>query len=56
LLEPLGATKTRAVYSVFTDSGVAAPAFVANNVSETGISKLFAAVRKQAKEPKYHAK
>jgi len=56
LLEPAGANKTRATYSVFTDSGITAPPFLANTISETGISKLFAAVRKQAKEPKYQTK
>lgn len=53
LLEPDGPNKTRATYYVFTDSGIAVPPFVANTISETGISKLFAAVRKQVKEPKY---
>jgi hypothetical protein len=56
LLEPAGDGKTRATYSVFTDSGIVGPAFIANTVSTTGISKLFAAVRKQAKDPKYQSK
>lgn len=56
LLEPIGANKTRATYYVFTDSGIAVPPFLANTISETGITKLFAAVRKQAKEPKYQTK
>jgi hypothetical protein len=56
LLEPLGPNKTRATYFVFTDSGINVPAFLANTISETGISKLFAAVRKQAKDPKYQTK
>jgi len=56
LLEPTGEGKTRVTYSVFTDSGIVGPAFIANTISETGISKLFAAVRKQAKDPKYQAK
>jgi hypothetical protein len=56
LLEPAGEGKTRATYSVFTDSGIVGPAFIANTISETGISKLFAAVRKQVKDPKYQAK
>jgi Polyketide cyclase / dehydrase and lipid transport len=56
LLEPIGPNKTRATYFVFTDSGIAVPPLVANKISETGISKLFAAVRKQAKNPKYQAK
>ena len=56
LLEPAGESKTRATYSVFTDSGIIGPAFLANTISTTGISKLFAAVRKQAKNPKYQSK
>ena len=56
LLEPIAANKTRATYYVFTDSGIAVPPLLANTISETGISKLFAAVRKQAKEPKYQTK
>src|SRR4029450_13669920 len=53
LLEPDGAIKTRATYSVYTDSGGLIPAFLANYASRTGISKLFEAVRKQLKNPKY---
>jgi hypothetical protein len=56
LLEPAGANKTRATYFVFTDSGINVPAFLQNTISETGITKLFAAVRKQAKEPEYQTK
>jgi len=55
LLEPDGATKTRATYSVYTDSGGVIPAFIANRASQTGISRLFAALRKQVKNPKYAA-
>jgi hypothetical protein len=53
LLEPSGPNKTRATYYVFTDSGISVPPFLANTISETGITKLFAAVRKQVKQPKY---
>jgi hypothetical protein len=56
LLEPNGPNKTRATYYVFTDSGITVPAFLANTISETGITKLFAAVRKQTKNPKYQTK
>jgi hypothetical protein len=56
LLEPIAPNKTRATYFVFTDSGITAPGFLANAISETGITKLFAAVRKQAREPKYQTK
>jgi hypothetical protein len=54
LLEPDGATKTRATYSVYTDSGGSIPVFLANRISQTGISRLFAALRKQVKDPKYN--
>lgn len=53
LLEPDGASKTRATYSVYTDTGGAIPAFLANHASQIGIGRLFAAVRKQVKDPKY---
>jgi hypothetical protein len=55
LLEPQGPIKTRATYSVYTDTGGLIPAFIANYASRTGISKLFEAVRKQVKDPKYAA-
>jgi len=55
LLEPIGGGKTRATYYVFTDSGIAVPPPLADTISQTGISKLFAAVRNQAKAPKYQA-
>jgi hypothetical protein len=53
LLEPDGAVKTRATYYIYSDNGGALPSFIANHVSVTGISRLFAAVRKQVKDPKY---
>jgi hypothetical protein len=53
LLEPDGAIKTRATYFIYTDTGGFIPSFIANRVSLTGITKLFAAVRKQVKDPKY---
>lgn len=56
LLEPAGATKTRATYLIYTDSGGKLPAFLANVASEIGIRKVFVAVRKQVKDPKYSAK
>jgi hypothetical protein len=55
LLEPDGANKTRATYSVYSDCGGAIPAFIANHASLTGIGRLFAALRKQVKDPKYNA-
>ena len=53
LFEPEGITKTRATYYIYTDSGGALPSFIANHVSLTGINRLFAAVRKQVKDPRY---
>jgi hypothetical protein len=53
LLEPEDATKTRATYTVYTDTGGAIPAFIANRASQIAIGRLFAAVRKQVKDPKY---
>lgn len=53
LLEPDGPAKTRAIYSIYTDTGGAIPAWLANHASQVGISKLFAAVRRQVKDPKY---
>ncbi len=53
LLEPEGVTKTRATYSIYTDTGGFIPSFIANHVSLTGIKRLFAAIRKQVKDPKY---
>ncbi|HEY2103979.1 MAG TPA: SRPBCC family protein [Chthoniobacterales bacterium] len=53
LLEPDGPNRTRATYSIYTDSGGAIPSFLANKVSVIGIGKLFAAVRKQATNPKH---
>lgn len=53
LLQPAGPDKTRATYTIYTDSGGAVPTFIANYASEMGIRNLFAAVRKQVKDPKY---
>ena len=55
LLEPDGPTKTRATYSIFSETGGFIPPFIANHASLTGIKKLYAAIQKQAKEPKYAA-
>jgi len=55
LLEPDGQAKTRATYSIYTDSGGFLPSFIANRVSLTGIKRLFAAIRNQVKDPKYAA-
>lgn len=55
LLEPNDANGTYATYSVYTETGGLIPAFIANHFSLTGIGEVFAAVRKQVKEPKYSA-
>jgi hypothetical protein len=53
LLEPRGPNQTHATYSVYTDTGGLIPPFVANHVSQIGITRLFEAVRKQVRDPKY---
>src|SRR4029077_20751089 len=53
LLEPDSAVRTRATYTVFTDTGGLTPAFLANYACQNGISRLFDAVRKRVKDPKY---
>lgn len=53
LIEPDRAGMTRATYTIYTDSGGAIPAVIANNGSRTAIRKIFAAVRKAVREPKY---
>jgi hypothetical protein len=55
LLEPDGPAKTRAIYSIYSETGGVIPAFIANHGSLTAIKKLYAAIRKQVKEPKYAA-
>ena len=55
LLEPDGPAKTRASYSIYSDTGGVIPAFIANHASLTGIKQLYAAIRKQVKDPKYAA-
>jgi hypothetical protein len=53
LLEPLGPNATRATYTVYTDSGGVIPAFIKNTGSQIGVRKIFAAIRKQMRDPKY---
>ena len=53
LIEPDGAGTTRATYTIYTDSGGAIPAVIANRGSRTAIQKMFAAIRKAVHEPKY---
>ena len=54
-LEPVGPNLTRATYSIYTDSGGVIPAFIKNAGSQIGIRKIFAAIRKQVRNPKYKA-
>jgi hypothetical protein len=53
LLEPTGPNTTRATYMIYTDSGGAIPRFIKDTGSQIGIRKLFAAIRKQVRDPKY---
>ena len=53
LLEPAGPNATRATYTIYTDSGAAIPAFIKNIGSQAGLRKMFAAIRKQVRDPKY---
>lgn len=56
LLEPTGPNRTRATYMVYTDSGGSIPKFIKETGSQIGIRKLFAAIRKQVRDPKYAKK
>jgi hypothetical protein len=53
LLEPIGPNTTRATYLVYTDSGGVIPAFIKNMGSQAGLRQMFAAIRKQVRDPKY---
>jgi hypothetical protein len=53
LLEPAGNGRTMATYTSFSDPGGKLPAFVANKAAKESVRKLFAAIRKQARLPKY---
>jgi hypothetical protein len=53
LIEPDGEGTTRATYFIYTDSGGAIPAMIANRGSRVAIGKVFAAIRKEVLEPKY---
>ena len=55
LLEPEGTGSTRATYAIFTDNGGTLPPILANNGSRMAIRKVFEAIRKQVKDPKYAA-
>jgi hypothetical protein len=56
LLEPTGPNTTHATYTIYTDSGGMIPSFIKNTGSQIGIRKLFTAIRKQVRAPKYAAK
>ena len=53
LLEPIGPNAARATYLIYTDSGGLIPAFIKNPASQIGLRKMFAAIRKQVRDPKY---
>jgi hypothetical protein len=53
LLEPIGPNTTRATYLIYTDSGGVIPAIIKNIGSQIGLRKMFAAIRKQVRDPKY---
>jgi len=55
MLDPETGETTRATYSVYTDTGGSLPSFLANIASEIGIHKVFAAVRRQVRDPKYRS-
>lgn len=55
LLQPHSLTSTRATYSIYTDSGGTIPALIAHSGSRIAIRKIFEAIRKQVREPKYLA-
>lgn len=56
LLEPIGPNTTRATYMIYTDSGGMIPTFIKNTGSQIGLRKMFAAIRKQVRDPKYAKK
>ena len=56
LLEPTGPNSTHATYEIYSDSGGFIPSFIKNSAGPAGIRKLFAAIRKQARDPKYTKK
>ena len=56
VLEPAGGGKTKATYTIYSDSGGGIPTFLLNSANKTAIPKLFDAVRKQCTLPKYQGK
>jgi hypothetical protein len=55
LMEPLPGGKTRATYTIYSDSGGGIPTFLLNSANKTALPKLFDAVRKQCKQGKYQS-
>ncbi len=53
LLEPTGADTTRVTYFLYSGTGGAIPAFLANSGSLMAIRKVFDAIRKEVRDPKY---
>ena len=53
VIEPEARGKTRATYTIFTDTGGNLPAWVANAASSIGVRQIFHAVRRQVKAVKY---
>jgi hypothetical protein len=56
LLEPSPGGKTKATYTIYSDSGGGIPNFLLNSANKTALPKLFDAIRKQATLPKYQGK
>ena len=56
LLEPTAPNSTRATYQIYTDSGGLIPSFIKERAGPAGIRKLFDAIRKQSRDPKYASK
>jgi len=56
LLEPAGPGKTRATYTIYSDSGGGVPTFLLNSANKTALPKLFDAIRKQARLSKYQGR
>ena len=56
LLEPSPGGKTKATYTIYSDSGGGIPTFLLNSANKTAIPKLFDAIRKQSALPKYQGK
>ncbi|HEY2799667.1 MAG TPA: SRPBCC family protein [Chthoniobacterales bacterium] len=57
LLDPTSTRTTRATYLIYSGTGGAIPAFIANRERQIAIRKVFDALRAEVRKPKYaHAK